>query len=252
MRLLAFSDIHHNLVAVRNLRAQEKNSFDAIVVAGDIGSNSAPLFFKILSTFKCPVMYVYGNWDHKLTYTASFGRNCHLIHSNVVQIGKLSFAGFSGCPTNWGMNPVFRKLRRRIEVDNADIIAALKNDAASSNKIQRTKAYQKYIAQRQLVKSEVLRLNRQGISNAIREAGIDPKTSIIITHERLSRLNQELPGTLLHIFGHIHKYSDHTFRGTRYIDVAALDRASPDMGNYATIEIDSGLEVRAKCITLTQ
>src|SRR5207253_2480429 len=153
---------------------------------------------------------------------------------------------------NWGMNPIYRRLRRRIETDNADIIAALKNDAASSNKIQRTKAYQKYIEQRQLAKSEVLRLNRQGISNAIREAGIDPKKSVIITHERLSRLSQELPGTLLHIFGHIHKYSDHTFRGTRYIDVAALDRPRPDIGNYATIEIDSGLEVKAKCTTLAQ
>ena len=38
MRLLAFSDIHNNLVAVRKLRALEKNTFDAIVVAGDIGA----------------------------------------------------------------------------------------------------------------------------------------------------------------------------------------------------------------------
>jgi Icc-related predicted phosphoesterase len=252
MRLLAFSDIHHNLIAVKKLRAQEENSFDAIVVAGDIGSKSAPGFFKILSTFKCPTLYVYGNWDHELTYKPSFGRNCHLIHSNVVQVGKLSFTGFSGCPTNWGMNPIYRKLRRRIETDNADVIAALKNDTPSINKIRRTKAYQKYIAQRQLAKSEALRLNRQGISNAMRETGTNPQTSIIITHERLSRLSQELPGTLLHIFGHIHKYSDHTFKGTRYIDVAALDRPRPDVGNYATIEIDSRLEVKAKCIPLAQ
>jgi Icc-related predicted phosphoesterase len=252
MRLLALSDIHHNLMAVRKLRAQEANSFDAILVAGDIGSKSAPLFFKILSTFKCPTLYVYGNWDHQLTYKASFGRNCHLIHSNVIQIGKLSFTGFSGCPTNWGTNPIYRKFRRQIEADNADIVAALKNDEASPNKIRRTKAYQKYLAQRQLAKSEVLRLNRQSISDAMREAGADPKKSIIMTHERLSRLSQEFPETLLHIFGHIHKYSDHTFKGTRYINVAALDRSNPDVGNYATVEIDSSLEVKAECVALTQ
>jgi Icc-related predicted phosphoesterase len=252
MRLLALSDIHHNLLAVRKLRASEKNSFDAIIVAGDIGSKSASEFFKILSTFKCPTLYVYGNWDHELTYKLSFGPNCHLIHSNVVQVGKLSFTGFSGCPTNWGMNPIYRKFRRRIEADNVDIIAALKNDAVSPDKIKRTKAYREYVAQRQLANSEVLRLNRQGISDAMRKEGADPQKSTIITHQRLSRLSQEFPGTLLHIFGHIHKYSDHVFRGTRYINVAALDRSDPDVGNYATVEIDSSLEVKAKCIALPQ
>jgi predicted phosphodiesterase len=56
MKLLALSDIHHNLAAVRKLRASEGNSFDAIVVAGDIGSASADEFFKILATFKCPIL----------------------------------------------------------------------------------------------------------------------------------------------------------------------------------------------------
>jgi hypothetical protein len=150
------------------------------------------------------------------------------------------------------MNPIYGKLHRQIEADNADVIAALKNDIPSISKTRRTKAYQKYFAQRQLAKSEALRLNRQGVSNAMREAGTDPQKCIIITHERLSRLSQELPGTLLHIFGHIHQYSDHTFKGTRYIDVAALDRPRPDVGNYARIEIDSRLEVEAKCIPLAQ
>src|ERR1700738_2799242 len=105
MRLLAFSDIHNNLVAVRKLRASEKNSFDAIIVAGDIGNASAVEFFDILTTFKCPVVYVYGNWDDELGYKTAFGDSCHLIQSNVITIGKISFTGFSGCPTNWGKNP---------------------------------------------------------------------------------------------------------------------------------------------------
>src|SRR5450631_2436665 len=79
MRLLAFSDIHHNLVAVRKLRASEQNSFDAIIVAGDIGSESAAEFFAILATFNCPVIYVYGNWDNELGYKTSFGPDCHLV-----------------------------------------------------------------------------------------------------------------------------------------------------------------------------
>ena len=106
MRLLAFSDIHNNLVAVRKLRASEKNSFDAIIVAGDIGNESAADFFEILATFDCPVMYVYGNWDDKLGYKSSFGPCCQLIHSNVITIGNINFTGFSGCPTDWGKNPI--------------------------------------------------------------------------------------------------------------------------------------------------
>src|SRR5260370_28374645 len=106
MRLLAFSDIHHNLAAVRKLRASEANSFDTIVVAGDIGSESADEFFKILSTFKCPVLYVFGNWDHELSYRKVYGDNCHLIHSDVVTIADLHFTGLSGGPTNCATNPI--------------------------------------------------------------------------------------------------------------------------------------------------
>jgi hypothetical protein len=38
-----------------------KNVFDAIVVAGDIGNDGAPEFFRIMQSFKCPILYVYGN-----------------------------------------------------------------------------------------------------------------------------------------------------------------------------------------------
>jgi Icc-related predicted phosphoesterase len=283
MRLLAFSDIHHNLVAVRKLRASEKNSFDAIVVAGDIGSESAIDFFKILTTFKCPVLYVYGNWDHKLDYNASFGHNCHLVHSNVRMIGNLYFTGFSGCPTHWGKNPIARRLHRELRQAHKPILEALSRAESLCSKqtkvvgiekarkpiekIKRTKAFQKYASQMKLSKSETLRLNRESVGKAVREAGIDPRRCIVVTHERLARLREELPGTLLHLFGHIHQFSDHNFKGTKYIDVAALDRPisvrpltrersagdrfrNLNAGNYATIEINSSLEIRATCMPL--
>jgi predicted phosphodiesterase len=227
MRLLAFSDIHHNLVAVRKLRALEKNSFDAIIVAGDIGNESASRFFKILATFKCPVLYVYGNWDNKLGYRTSYGRNCHLIQSNVVAVGDLHFTGFSGCPTHWGRNPIAGRSAR----------------------------------------SEILGLNRESIAKAVKRAGIDSRRCVVITHQRLTRLSEVVPGALLHLFGHLHTFSEHTFKETKYINVAALDRpisvrprskeewAKEDCrnlnaGNYVTIEINSSLEVNARCITL--
>ncbi len=239
MRLLAFSDIHHNLAAVRKLRASEANSFDTIVVAGDIGSESADEFFKILSTFKCPVLYVFGNWDHELSYSKVYGDNCHLIHSDVVTIGDLHFTGFSGCPTNWGKNPIARRIF--------------------------TKAKKTDSAQLRVAKSSILKLNRERVRKLIRSASVDPRKCVVVTHERLARLSEEIPGTLLHLFGHIHRYSDQIYKGTRYMDVATLDRPIPvrpcakrrwtmedcrnvNAGNYVTIEISSSQGISARCV----
>jgi Calcineurin-like phosphoesterase superfamily domain len=267
MRLLAFSDIHHNLVAVRKLRALEKNSFDAIIVAGDIGSKSAADFFKIVTTFKCPVMYVYGNWDSELGYKTSFAHHCHLIHLNIITIGNISFTGFSGCPTNWGKNPIARKFRRQIEAENKGVLDCLRGGTKPASRVRRTKAYQKYVSQLQSARTEILKLNREDLGRAIRDAEIDPRKCVVITHQRLARLNEEVPGTLLHLFGHIHAFSEHTFKSTRYVNVAALDRPVSvrpravekwrkedchilNAGNYTTIEINSSQVMKIQCVSL--
>ena len=267
MRLLAFSDIRNNLVAVRKLRTSEKNSFDAIIVAGDIGNESAADFFKILATFECPVMYVYGNWDNKLGYKSSFGPCCQLLHSNVITIGNISFTGFSGCPTDWGKNPIARKLYRRIEAENKTVVDALRNRPGGAQGIQRTRAYQKYVSQLQLVRGEILKLNRESIGKAVKRAGVDPRRCAVVTHQRVSRLNEELPETLLHLFGHLHTFSERTFKMTRYVNVAALDRpvsARPhakqewrqqdcrnfNAGNYAIIEINSSQAIKISRVDL--
>jgi hypothetical protein len=280
MKLLAFSDIHHNLMAVRKLRAQESNSFDAIAVAGDIGGDSAPEFFRILTTFECPVLYVYGNWDHQLGYAARFGHDCHLVQGNVTTIGALHFTGFSGCPTNWGQNPIAQRLRRELTRSHKPVIDALgRASSGGSNKvriiggasardrldkIKRSKAYQSYLADVRRCAGETLRLNRESVGRAVRKMKADPRQCIVMSHERIPRLNDELPGALLHLFGHIHRFSVRDFKGTTYVDVAALDKSSSkrskpaatdapapaDPGNYTTIEISRSLDVKVNCMPL--
>lgn len=241
MRLLAFSDVHHNLAAVRKLRATETNAFDAVVVAGDIGSASADEFFRILASFDCPVLYVFGNWDHELSYRKAYGENCHLIHANVVRIGNFYFTGFSGCPTNWGQNPIARKVMNQVR----------RRDRAALGQAKRS----------------ILELNRASIRRVVENNGVDPRKCVIVTHERLRRLSEDLPGTLLHLYGHIHRFSEQTYKGTRYIDVATLDRPvavrprtnnewtredcrKVNAGNYVKIEIGSSQEVAAQCVCL--
>jgi hypothetical protein len=281
MRLLAFSDIHHNLAAVRKLRASETNSFDAIVVAGDIGSKSANDFFRIVTSFECPVLYVYGNWDRELDYGKSYGDICHLIHANVVKVEGIYFTGFSGCPTAWGKNPVARRIFREVaETNRAIVEACSETDKKLSkyarggrvgqarnapNKIKRTKAYQRYVAELRLAKGTILRENRDSVVKAVRGASVDPHKCVIVTHERLARLSEQLPGSLLHLYGHVHQYSDQIYRATRYVDVAAMDRPIPvrprtkkqwtmedclnvNGGNYAVIEISSSQTVTARCV----
>jgi hypothetical protein len=200
-----------------------------------------------------------------------------------VTVGKFYFAGFSGCPTHWGKNPIARRLYRTIEQTHKSIsdahsraetlfrkqakIIGFERAERPLKKITRTKAFKNYALKLQTARSEILRLNRESIGKAAKKAEIDPRRCIVITHERLTRLSEELPGALLHLFGHIHKFSDSAFKGTKYINVAALDRPISvrprtketwdtedyrnfNAGNYVTIEISSSLEVSARCVAL--
>jgi hypothetical protein len=112
MRILAISDIHNNVACIRKLRSQESNQFDVVAIAGDIGGHRAAEIFAVLRTFKCPLVYVYGNWDSQLTYRKRFGKGCHLAHLNVVKIGAFSFTGFSEFSP--GCDPILRWLPKTL------------------------------------------------------------------------------------------------------------------------------------------
>src|SRR5437764_1156432 len=116
MKLLAISDVHNNVACVRKLRSQEGNDFDVIAIAGDVGSYRATEIFDVLKTFKCPIVYVYGNWDRKLTHKTTFGKDCQLIHLNVVKIGSLFFSGFSDFPR--GRDPVIKRVPKSLTGTN--------------------------------------------------------------------------------------------------------------------------------------
>lgn len=93
MRILAISDIHNLVPAVQELRAREANDFDAVVVAGDFGSEGAQLIFDILSTFRCPVLYIRGNWDYQYDVSTNFGPNCFHIHNETFALGDWHVVG---------------------------------------------------------------------------------------------------------------------------------------------------------------
>jgi hypothetical protein len=270
MRILSFSDIHGNLSAVQALRAAEDNSFDAVIVAGDIGNAAANDFISIVSTFACPILYVYGNWDHKLSYRKAFGTNCHLAHLRILKIGDLAITGFSGCPTNWGRNPIAEALRRKVVAANRKIAEAyadaeawlteqvevigLERARKPYERVISTRAYQRYRDQLQAASAEALEINRRRLKMILQRGKRDPRKTIVVTHERLYHLTDISPPPLLHLFGHKHGFAQHIFKGTQFVNVSALDVANSPLsskravgGTYTVIEIDLHWRARIEC-----
>ena len=111
MRILAFSDIHNNLNCLDRLLEQvAQESFDCIIIAGDIGSECIDDFFLKLNIFSCPIYYVLGNWDSKIRYDRDFGENVFHLHNTVLENSGFYFTGFSGCTTHWGENDLNHKI----------------------------------------------------------------------------------------------------------------------------------------------
>jgi hypothetical protein len=276
MKLLALSDIHSNLIAVRKMRAQERNVFDAIVIAGDLGGNAVEGLFGILKTFKCPIMYVYGNWDESLGYDLSFGTSARHLHMNAVEHEGFVFVGYSGCPANWGFNPIVSELlggepirmkpitadleaafleyrRKRTKIDrkheralarlNAStvsrrdtlyrqqlktLIGKQKSEIAEAKKpmarISSSAEFNRHQTDTQKasgLKRDVLRLNRERLLETIQQSGAANHQLVIVTHERTPW--RYLGHASLHMFGHRHGFSDHIYKGTRFLNVSDLD-----------------------------
>jgi predicted phosphodiesterase len=184
MKILAVSDIHGNVRAVRQVRARERNEFDAVVVAGDIGSGETAAILGILASFECPVLYVYGNWDHNSEYDKSFGHDCHHLHLTPWRVQDVTFIGYSGVDANWGRNP-FALSRRCADVGRA---------------------------------------NRRALARAIAKCGYDAQSMIVVTHDRLYRTAADMPDIPLFLFGHRHGFYDREFKGSRFVNVSVLDR----------------------------
>jgi hypothetical protein len=313
MRLLALSDIHGQVDAVQRLRAQESNDFDAVVVAGDIGGDSADQVFGILATFGCPVLYVYGNHDHVLAYDHPFPGQAHHLHLQAVSIGNHLFTGYSGLPAHWGGNPVAVQLQAEVEHKHRDVIVRLaelvageaaqieaaevacqeairvldtkttdrrrkayrdKADRiymrkhkvvgaiqAPAQAVRESRAWQDYEADRWAASSEALRRNRQALAELVNRIG--PARCIVVTHERQTDTAQDMAGVPLFLFGHQHGYKNTTFKGSRFVNVSALDAfvtmlpdglkeptlrdmRNMDIGTYATIEINKAGHIDAQ------
>ncbi len=309
MRVLVLSDIHNNIEHVRILRDHERNVYDVVIVAGDIGNRIADDFFSILDSFGCPVFCVYGNWDHDLIYKKELSSNCVLLHHNIEEVNGYFITGFSGCPSSWGNNPIyllykdemrnrhsevlsfidkarqnaedqkqeiekkyqveFDKLRqktrdRRRKGYKAQVRRLEEREAKEINKadkqIEKVYSSKEYkIYEEDCIESRkgVLSDNRVALFDKIHSAGIPEDKLIIVTHERMYKIAEEGVSPLLHIFGHAHEYKFSKFKGTYYLNAAAIDNGFSELfgrtellpEGYCDIDISSsGVLVRRKLL----
>ena len=262
MRVLGLSDIHGNVRAVEKMRDLERNEFDLLVVAGDIGNEAAATIFEILASFNCPVLYVFGNWDGRLEYDRSFGPTCHHLHMTPYAHDGFVFVGFSGLPVKWGLNPHAVRLRAEVDARHQavlDELDSLKGASSSDRaKLERSARYKAFKRDDAAADVAIIRANRRDLANLVAEN--DPARTIVVTHERQTKTQLDMTGVPLFLYGHRHGFEDKTHRGSRFVNVSALDNrvtvepADPktadwelrniNAGGYVVIDIDeSGIRV---------
>jgi predicted phosphodiesterase len=268
MRILALSDIHGNVTAVARMRARQANDYDLLIVAGDIGGAKGREVFEILDTFGCPVVYVYGNHDWDVAYDIRFGTNGVHLHGTLVIIDRLCLVGFSGCPTNWGCNPIAVRLKADFSSTHAAIRRAIEESQASGSRaverLKRSREFKAYVYARKEHYRHIIAMNTGEIAASLQSMRKPGLFVIVITHEKITRAWQYLPEANCFIYGHVHSFSDKIYRGARFLNVAALDRpisvrprqlqrwTSRDLrlanaGNHVTFEVANNSITNVMC-----
>jgi Icc-related predicted phosphoesterase len=114
----------------------------------------------------------------------------------------------------------YRERRHRIELWQEREVKRIREGA---DDIRSSKAFAQYLEDRSASGRRTLTRNRDALVNLINRSGIDQRRLIIMTHERLYRLEDDGISPLLHVFGHIHEYKHTKFKGTSYLNAAAID-----------------------------
>ena len=99
MRILAFSDVHRDESAARDL-VRRASEVDVLVGAGDLATMRVGLdpIVEILATSSVPVVLVPGNGESQEELEAACAPHAHVhaLHGTGITIGDLSFFGLGG------------------------------------------------------------------------------------------------------------------------------------------------------------
>lgn len=195
------------------------------------------------------MLYVYGNWDYHLPYDYVFNKRFVHLHGVIASVGELQLVGFSGCASQWGQNPSWRALLDEVERTHRSVLERLSAAKdADQVKVRNTRAFAKYAAAWSAAWKEASVRNRQEVVERVRKSQHHPRRFILVSHERLSRLPDDIPNLGVHLFGHRHGFKVSKQRGTTFVNVSALDPWTTSGPQYGVIEwtVQSGVRVLEK------
>ncbi len=99
MRILAFTDLHGNEVALAKVLEKARVA-DLIIFAGDLnhhGADAETLLARLVSSKK-PILIVHGNWDEEnvLFKTCELHEDLHFLHRGMWEMNGVKFLGHGG------------------------------------------------------------------------------------------------------------------------------------------------------------
>ena len=71
-----------------------------------------------------------------------------------------------------------------------------------------------------MTRADGFRDARKVVASLVKRRG--PPRCVIVSHERLARTAEDMPGAKLLLYGHRHHFEDKTYRGSRFVNVSAL------------------------------
>ncbi|MFC6046976.1 hypothetical protein ACFPYM_03910 [Methylobacterium hispanicum] len=103
--------------------------------------------------------------------------------------------------------------------------ARLRDEARIRRPLQTFLADKAYAAyQRDAGAADLAALDRNRAELSALVAGRDPRNVVVVTHERQSDTGRDMPGIGLFLFGHRHGFAHTAYKGSRFVNVSALDR----------------------------
>jgi Icc-related predicted phosphoesterase len=113
--------------------------------------------------------------------------------------------------------------KQKIRDISAKKIRAINRVYTELRKLHKTPAHKAYTVDSASLPKLVLERNRTKLFKLLETSRVPQDKLIVLTHERLYRTAEEGLQPLLHIYGHIHEHSFRTFKGTHYLNAAAID-----------------------------
>jgi hypothetical protein len=96
-----------------------------------------------------------------------------------------------------------------------------------TEEVTSTDEYRDYVFDSSDVHKEIFQQNKIELARLVKEAGIDHKKLVVVTHDRIYKLTEYFGNPpFMHLFGHRHGYKYTCHNDTHNVNVSVLDRTS--------------------------